>query len=224
MFEEFDGEVGATEFARVAKSFEVLFGFCGELRFIIAQEDEAWEKRDVSGRHLLSRKDNATIYAGNLAFLVLIHVHTVTPCAVPQTFQKLPLVYINGVLKLIDMDECIGTLCYSVRQCRQRGVLDVGRRVLNDEEGHERVSEFGLTRAFRTKEIEDGEWLGLGGNDIAEQGRQEKGKTYLCIVPKDGNQKGNIVFQTDISPVSMHEVALELIEWDIFFIDGGECR
>ena len=41
MFEEFDGEVGATEFARVAKSFEVLFGFCGELRFIIAQEDEA---------------------------------------------------------------------------------------------------------------------------------------------------------------------------------------
>ena len=147
----------ATEFARVPKPVEVLFGCRAELRLVVSQEDKAREKCDVGSRHLLSRKDDTTIHPGNLAFFVLVHIHTVTPRTVPQTFQKFPFIYINRVLELINMDKGVGTLCHSVSQCRQRGVLDVGRGVLNDEEGHQRVPEFRLTRTFRTKKIENGE-------------------------------------------------------------------
>ena len=72
------------------------------------------------------------------------------------------------------MHEGIGTLRHGIGKCRKRGVLDVRWRVLYDEERHERVTEFGLAGAFRTKQIEDGERLGLRRDYVAKQGSQQE--------------------------------------------------
>ena len=72
------------------------------------------------------------------------------------------------------MHEGIGTLRHGICERRKRGVLDVRRRVLDDEERHKRVTQFGLAGAFRTKQIEDRERLGLRRDDVAKQGSQQE--------------------------------------------------
>ena len=69
------------------------------------------------------------------------------------------------------MNKRIGTLRDSVCQCRKSRVLDVRRRILADEERHETVTEFGLTRTFRTEDIQHREELGLRHDDVAKECR-----------------------------------------------------
>ena len=78
---------------------------------IETQEHETGKERDIRYRHLLSGNDNAGIYLGYLALLILIHIHTVTTGAIPQAFQELAFSYIYTVLVLVEMNKRVGGLC-----------------------------------------------------------------------------------------------------------------
>ena len=118
------------------------------------------------------------------------------------------------------MHECVGALCDCVGKGRKRGVLDIRRRVFDDEERHERVTQFGLTGAFRTEQIEDGEGLGLCRDNVAEQSSQQERQTDFGIVAKDVNQLFGVLAKRHFAQPVMDEAAFELVERFLLLVDG----
>ena len=205
----------------VADALTLIEGFLlgiGELSLVEGKVHQTAEQGDIDGGHFLSGKNHPTIHRSNLALLVPIHVHTRTAGTIPQPLQELALVEVDGVLILIDVHQGIGTLRHEVAQCRIGGILNVGRCVLDDEERHQAMAEFRLTRTFRTEKVQNGEALGQADNDIAEQGSQEEANPHLGIVAEYQNQFLRIVSKGHGIVVGIDKLALELEELHIIAI------
>ena len=122
------------------------------------------------------------------------------------------------------MDKGVGALGDSIGECRQRGVADIGRDVLDDEERHQRMAQFGLSRAFRPEQIEDGEMLRVAHDDVTEQRGQQEAQSDFGVVAEHIDEFHGVVVERDRTVVHVDEVPLKLEELGVIPVDRRKCR
>ena len=121
------------------------------------------------------------------------------------------------------MYQGVWTLCYQFSQCRDSGILNVGRCVVDNEQGHQAVTELWLSWTFRSEQVQDGEALSITGNHIAEQCGQEEADTHFCIISENSYQFGKVVSHGDAGVVQVDKSSFELEQFVIIPVNqtGG---
>ena len=198
-----------------------LFFSCRELGFCKGQIDQTGEQSDVDCWHFLAGQDDTAVHTGYLALLVTVHVHAAASGSIPESLQELALVQVDAVLVFVDMHQGVGALGHGIAQGGDGGVLNVGRRVLDDEERHQAVAKLRLTASLRAEQVQNGEALGLADDDIAEQRGQQKADAYLGVIAEHLYQLVAVLPQADIVISGVDEFPLELKELHVVAVDGA---